>query len=144
MTPNDDRQKTTGGCMCGEVRYELVGSSEWTGYCHCESCRKHTGAPVVAYVSFPAERVTWTSGERALYESSPGRFRAFCRNCGTSLTWEVSSGTAWGDREIVEIHISTLDNPNDFSPTEHCLYRERISWFDTNDDLTRYEGAPEL
>lgn len=130
--------------MCGNVRYELEGDSEWTGYCHCRSCRKHTGAPVVAYVSFPVERVKWTSGERVLYESSPGRFRAFCGKCGTSLTWEVSSGTAWGDREIVEIHISTLDAPEDFPPTEHCLYRERISWFDTKDELRRYEGAPEL
>ena len=144
MTSNEDKHKATGGCLCGEVRYELVGSSEWTGYCHCESCRKHTGAPVVAYVSFPAAQVTWTSGERELYESSPGRFRAFCRNCGTSLTWEVSSGAAWGDREIVEVHISTLDNPDDFPPTNHCFYRERISWFDTADNLTRYDGAPEL
>ena len=34
--------------MCGAVQYELEGESEWTGYCHCHSCRKHTGAPVVA------------------------------------------------------------------------------------------------
>ena len=137
----DNTRKTKGGCMCGAVRYELKGDSEWTGFCHCESCRSHTGAPIVAFVTFPFERVKWTSGERSLYESSPGRFRAFCCDCGTPLTWEVGPGsgsTFWGDRRIVEIHISTLDNPDSFKPTEHVFHGERITWFDTSDELPRH------
>jgi len=136
--------KHTGGCMCGEVRYELTGESEWTGYCHCHSCRIHTGAPVVAFVMFPVERIHWTTGQRSLYESSPDRFRGFCSNCGTSLTWEVTSesGTSWGDREIVEIHISTLDRPDDFAPTEHVYHSERLAWFETSDGLPRHKTLP--
>ena len=130
-------EKHTGGCLCGSVRYELAGDSVWTGYCHCNSCRKHTGAPVVAFVSYEPNRVRWLSGNRARYESSPGRFRAFCPECGTSLTWEGNVGGAtW-----TEIHISTLDDPDRFPPTEHVFHGEKISWFEVRDELKRIEGT---
>ena len=76
------------GCMCGAVRYELTGDPIWRGYCHCHSCRRHTGAPVVAWVTLKSESVKWIKGERTHYESSPGKFRGFCRDRGTPLTWE--------------------------------------------------------
>ena len=50
-------KKHTGGCMCGKVRYELDCESSWNVYCHCESCRKHTGAPVVAFVTTSPDQV---------------------------------------------------------------------------------------
>ncbi len=41
---------------------------------------------------------------------------------------------------IVEFHISTLDDPKAFIPTNHLFYPERIAWFDVADDLPRYYG----
>jgi hypothetical protein len=41
---------------------------------------------------------------------------------------------------IVELHISTLDDPNAFIPTNHLFYLEKIAWFDVADDLPRYHG----
>ena len=135
----------TGGCMCGAVRYEVEGESDWNGFCHCHSCRSHTGAPVVAFVTFRPERIKWTKGERAKYESSPGKFRAFCRDCGTPLTWEAKrrDPPEMAGLMVIEFHISTLDNPDAFKPTEHVFHGERIAWFDTSDDLPRYVATPD-
>ena len=134
---NDDN-RVTGGCLCRAVRYEAHGQPVWVGHCHCRSCRSHTGAPVVTYASFKAHQVTFTRGERKVYESSPGVGRGFCRNCGTPLTWEGIDDPARGP--IVEVHISTLDEPDTFTPINHLFYVEKISWFDVFDDLPRYEG----
>jgi hypothetical protein len=41
---------------------------------------------------------------------------------------------------IVELHISTFDNPNELIPTGHAFYNERLEWFDAADNLPRYEG----
>ncbi len=123
--------------MCGAVRYELQDDSTWNVYCHCESCRKHTGAPVAAFAVCSPDQVRWTSDDRALYESAPGRFRAFCRDCGTSLTWEAEVN----GRSFLAIHVSTLDHPEDFAPTEHTFHGEAIPWFDVNDDLPRHKGS---
>ncbi len=133
-----DNGKASGGCMCGAVRYEVRGEPVWVGHCHCESCRRHTGAPVVTYASFKADQVDFKIGQRRIYNSSPGVARGFCGECGTPLTWEGTDDPARGP--IVEVHISTLDDPDAFVPTNHLFYPERIKWFDVYDDLPRYEG----
>ena len=127
----------TGGCMCGAVRYRASGTPEGSGYCHCRSCRHHTGAPVAAFVVFAAEQIEWVAGDRARYESSPGIVRAFCRDCGTSLTWE---GGHKG-RDLIDLHISTLDEPSAFLPNEHTHYGERIPWLQLTDDLPKYPAS---
>ena len=71
------------------------------------------------------------------YESSPGRSRAFCGKCGTTLTWEAEH-PAYGS--IRALHISTFDDPEALRPSDHSFYSDRISWFDIADDLPRYEG----
>lgn len=129
--------KAAGGCMCGAVRYETSGDPSRVLHCHCQSCRTHTGAPVATLAVLKAGQVEFSRGIRKIYNSSPGVDRAFCVNCGTTLTWE----TVFGDEgPICAIHISTFDNPDVFRPTAHSFYPERISWFDVADGLPRYEG----
>ncbi len=128
-------EKTAGGCLCGAIRYEAAGNPISTIYCHCTSCRKHTGAPVVTLVGYKRDQVSFTKGQRKLYESSPGVERAFCDQCGTPLTWEGDGGEPG---PLVEVLISTLDNPGDFAPEFHLHHGERISWFETADTLPRY------
>ena len=132
-------ESKAGGCMCGAIRYEVCGEPFWVGHCHCGSCRRHTGAPVVTFVGMKKDQVVFTKGERKIFESSPGVERAFCGDCGTPLTWEGNSNLP-GRGEIIEIYISTLDDPNSFKPTNHLWYKDRIAWFDVADDLPRYHG----
>ena len=74
--------------MCRAVRYEASGDPISVIFCHCESCRKHTGAPVAALAGFKRDQVRFTGDQRATYESTPGVQRGFCGRCGTPLTWE--------------------------------------------------------
>jgi hypothetical protein len=130
-------RKLTGGCLCGAGRYETTGEAFNVIHCHCRSCRKHNGAPLVTVAGFKADQVTFSGDKRKIYESSPGVGRAFCGNCGTPLTWEGDGG----DRgPIFEFHISTFDTPEVLVPTVHSFYPERIPWMDIADNLPRYEG----
>ena len=83
----EDRKDThAGGCLCGAVRYQVSGKPLWVGYCHCNSCRRHSGAPVVTFAAFSASQVVFTKGERRVFNSSPGVGRAFCGACGAART----------------------------------------------------------
>jgi hypothetical protein len=64
-----------------------------------------------------------------------------CDSCGTPLTWEGGGGDLG---QIIELHISTFDDPESMVPTSHAFEPERLSWFDVADDLPRYEGFSEL
>ena len=95
---------------------------------------------MVTLAGYLKRQVTFLGKERSFYASSPAVLRAFCSNCGTPLTWEGDAG-ALG--QVIELHVSTFDDPEAMVPTAHAFYPERISWFDVADDLPRYEGFPE-
>lgn len=113
-----------GGCLCGAVRFEAEGAPKWTAYCHCHSCRKHTGAPVSAFAGFERVQVRLTSGQLVSYASSPGVKRGFCGTCGSTLTYE---GERWASE--IHFHVGAFDRPQEFSPQGHAFAEERLPWF---------------
>jgi hypothetical protein len=112
-----------GGCLCGAIRFSADGPAKWTGYCHCQSCRRHTGAPVSAYAGFEADKVRFTRGTLARFASSPGVMRGFCSACGSTLTYE---GERWPTE--IHIHVGAFDDCEPFAPTGHAFAGERVSW----------------
>ena len=69
---SDKTMPYTGGCMCGAVRYEAMGEPLEVGHCHCHSCRRQTGAPVVTWVTFEADKVRFAGRTRSIHEASAG------------------------------------------------------------------------
>lgn len=116
-------QVHTGGCLCGAVRFEIAGPPKWTGYCHCASCRKHTGAPVSAFAGFERGQVRMTGQPLATYASSEGVKRGFCGVCGATVSYE---GERWHSE--FHVHVGAFDNPEDFPPKGQGFPEERLSW----------------
>jgi hypothetical protein len=130
-----DDHTVTGGCMCGAVRYEASGEPVSVIHCHCLSCRRHTGAPVVTLAGYRRGRVEWTAEARQTYKSSPDVDRGFCGKCGTPLTWEGDGGE---EGPLIEILMSTTDDPDALMPQFHIHHDERIGWFEIADNLPRF------
>lgn len=112
-----------GRCLCGAVSFRAQGPPKWTGYCHCHSCRRHTGAPVAAYAGYEQEFVAFSGAPLAVYTSSKGVQRGFCPKCGSTMTYE---GARWPTE--IHIHVSAFDNPEAFAPTGAAFAEERIPW----------------
>jgi hypothetical protein len=124
----------TGGCHCGRVAYEVHGKLGVVTYCHCETCRKAQGGAFVAAAPARRKYVRLVRGEDAIteYESSAGKFRAFCRFCGPPL---YSRRPA--DPEIVRIRLGSLDGDPERRPAAHIFVGEKAPWFTITDDLPR-------
>lgn len=129
-------EKTRGRCLCGAVRFEYDGAPLWSAHCHCESCRRATSSPVTTYIGVPRDRARFTGAEPAVYRSSPGVERLFCPTCGSPVAYRAER---WPD----EIHFfaASLDDPTQVTPQAHVFHAERLSWFETADDLPRYPGT---
>jgi len=49
---SDTTEQLEGGCLCGAVRFVAIGRPKAVYWCHCQSCRSHTGAPVAVFALF--------------------------------------------------------------------------------------------
>ena len=122
-------------CSCGAVELEADGEPVVQCYCHCNSCRKATGAPVSSFMGFGKSAVHWT-GQRAFHRSSPGVTRGFCPACGTPLSY---MSTRWPGE--LHLYAATLDDPELFKPEAHVHWAERVPWLTVSDDLPKHEGS---
>lgn len=43
------REIADGGCACGAIRYRVEGRPLVSSVCHCRTCRKTAGAPLVPW-----------------------------------------------------------------------------------------------
>jgi len=51
-----------GQCFCGAVQFTVTGEPAGMGYCHCESCRSWSAAPVNAFTLWKPEALNVTRG----------------------------------------------------------------------------------
>ena len=123
----------TGRCHCGRVTYESTQPVNWSCFCHCEDCRRSTGAVAAAFVGFDRTAFEWTSAKPAVYPSSEGVRRLFCGDCGTPLAFDA-------DRYGEEIHLytGTLDHPENTPATFSVYAEEKIPWVHLGDGLKAY------
>jgi hypothetical protein len=112
----------TGGCFCGDIRYAVTGSPFHPTNCHCSICRRTTGAPFVAWFSVRTDEFQFTRGEPWRFRSSSTGMRAFCRRCGTQLTF-VRDGL-----DEIDVTTASLDDPEAVPPTDNTQSGTRLSW----------------
>jgi hypothetical protein len=129
-------ERTTGGCLCGAIRYEFDGPPDGVVHCHCATCRKHVSAPLATVVGVRRGRFRFTHGQPRVYLSSPGVRRSFCAECGSPIAYEA-------DRVADEVHLyhGTLDDPGALTPAAHVHAGERLPWFEVHDALPRYHAS---
>ena len=127
-----------GGCLCGAIRYRAEAPVIDSGYCHCRTCRRASGAPVVAWFSLRAEQLTILTGSPRRFHSSANGMRDFCANCGAQLFFR-------GEQEgLVDVTTASLDDPDQIAPDYHIWRAGKISWLETTDTLPRHEdGGPD-
>ena len=125
-----------GGCLSSAVRYRLEGPPLPADYCHCRLCQRAAGAPVVAWGTWPADRLAWLKAEPRTFASSQKGRRSFCPSCGTPLTFVDTD-----DPDLVDVTLASLDEPAAFAPQDHIWTMSRIPWFDVRDELPRHAGA---
>src|SRR5260370_4882643 len=112
-----------GSCLCGAVRFVATGRPESVVWCHCESCRKHSVAPVSVFVAFKRDAYVVTQGDITKFNSSPGRWRGFCARCRSTLTCE-------GERlpSATHFHIGAFHNPAQLQPPRRIFPAQRLPW----------------
>jgi hypothetical protein len=130
-----------GGCLCGGVRFRISGKLGPAGFCHCKQCQRASGSAFAANAPVRARYFALAAGEELVseYESSPGKYRAFCRRCGSPVYSRRDS-----EPELRRVRLGTLDGDPGRRPLAHVWVSAKAPWYEIHDALPRYpEGVPE-
>lgn len=117
-----------GGCLCGAVRYRVIGEPKHAGVCHCTFCKRRTGSAFGIGAYFDEVSVQITAGVLKTYEYRSDETNRwlrteFCPECGTSVTW-----TAEAIPGIRGIAAGTFEDPNWIKPKSHGFTRSALPW----------------
>ena len=81
-----NNQSLTGGCICGQVKYQIIDKPLFTQACHCKDCKVLTGSSYVVNSSI-LENTLIVEGEVSSTELKAGSGASyktyFCTKCGT-------------------------------------------------------------
>lgn len=115
----NEEKSYIGSCFCGAVQLTVTGKPVAMGYCHCESCRHWSAAPVNAFTLWHPDAVRITRGADDLgsHHRSANSHRKWCRACGGHvLTEHPGLG-------LVDVYATVLvDFP--YRPELHVHYQE--------------------
>ena len=124
-----------GQCFCGTIKIEVSGEPEAMGYCHCQSCRSWSGAPVNAFSLWKADAVRVTAGAEHLgtFRKTPLSERQYCKKCGGHL---MTNHPPLG---LVDVFTATLPTLK-FKPGVHVNYADTV--LPMKDDLPKLKDFP--
>lgn len=101
-----------GGCLCGNVRYEVSAEPVRVTFCHCRYCQRATGGAYLVEPIFNKSDFRIIKGTtRAYAQQSEGSGKRvtinFCENCGTKLYLDIERFP-----QIFGVYGGTFDDPN--------------------------------
>jgi len=129
-----------GGCLCGRVRYlyegPLGGRLGAVTLCHCAQCRKAQGyGAAVAPALAAGFSIVAGADQVREYESSPGKKRAFCGNCGSPLYSRRD-----GAPGAIRLRLGGLEDPPRTLRIEAHIHVQELPAWAEPDDAPRYAG----
>ena len=129
-----------GGCLCGAIRYRVVGDPVAVAICHCVNCQRNSGSAFSVSAVFPKGTVTMTGTPSSYIDkgaTGAGVERTFCGICGTPL----ESRSIMSSVAHVVIKTGTFDDPSAFVPTFETYCKNAMPWWTQREGRTCY---PEL
>ncbi|KAF7630681.1 hypothetical protein AFLA_011302 [Aspergillus flavus NRRL3357] len=142
----------TGACLCGKITYRVDLPADApspklfitkVALCHCEDCKRNTGAPFSSNLIVPKPALTYTAGTPKIYAHPSGSLgnelqRHFCGDCGSPLN------TQPGGRGTVTVKTGTLDaeSRGDLGLALEIFCKRREQWVDQIGSVPKIEAMP--
>ena len=129
-----------GKCLCGRVSYKSHAKPTLILNCHCEDCRRSTGAVYGTNVMVAEDQVE-IHGEVSTFnhKAKSGNImtKRFCPHCGTLMF-----GNSSGRTNVVSIRAGTVDQTDIIKPVMNVFVDSKVSSTPMHDDLPQASEMP--
>jgi hypothetical protein len=128
----------TGSCLCGGVQFRIAAELAPVQICHCSLCRRAQGGPFATNIPVNSSDFELLRGAEllAVYESSPGKQRVFCRTCGSPVYSSKDSLPG-----VVRLRAGLINEPLAVRPAVHFYTGSRANWWEIDDGLPQFDAA---
>src|SRR5262245_5668377 len=131
--------KPLGSCLCGDVRFEIIGHFERFFLCHCGRCRKDTRSAHAANLVSSTAKIHWLSGQAKIktYRVASTRHeKSFCSKCGSAIPNVQMNGA------LLVAPAGSLDSLIEIQPDAHIFVASRASWDRCLEDVPQIDELP--
>ncbi|MEX0367804.1 MAG: GFA family protein [Ruegeria sp.] len=132
--PSDTGGPFTARCYCGASRLTLDKPPATVAYCHCDDCRRWTGAPVAAFAAF--ERTDVAAQLPASFRAVPGVERWTCPTCHAPLAAAFDYLP-----EQIYVPLGIIDQADQLPPVSHSHAGSALPWLHIKDNLPRADAS---
>ena len=131
-------KRHTGSCLCGGVKFSILGEIGPIQVCHCVQCRKAQGTALATNVPVRTDDFTLEQGSELLssFESTPGKQRVFCKQCGSPIYSQLNTLPG-----IVRIRMGLINEHVDAPLMAHFYAGSKANWWPICDDAPRFEAG---
>lgn len=135
-------KSSTGGCLCGALRYRCDGEPDSVGICQCERCQKQSGSSFLIAVVYDQSAVTFERGELKTFsthiDGENELSRHFCPQCGSAVMITL-------DRypNIRSMMGGTLDDKSALNPTFSLWCSSGQPWLRLPDEMELFAEYPD-
>jgi hypothetical protein len=125
-----------GHCLCGLVQYRVAGTPRTILNCHCDFCRRMSGALLSTYVVVLDKELAVTQGAGQLrsYAATVNATRHFCATCSTPL---FNRNVLYPG--LAMLYLGSLDDGAALEPTLDIHRESRLAWIDSVSERVHYE-----
>ena len=131
----------TGGCACGQIRYEIADEPMVQTDCQCRDCQRKSGTGHGSYLTFADIGKAKVEGKASYWDfvadSGNVKKRAFCPSCGTPVYMTFSAAP-----QFFTVHAASLDDPARYTPQMVFFTSRGLAWDRVDPALTSFEGMP--
>ncbi len=131
----------TGGCQCGDLRYELTAEPLVTSVCHCNECKRQSGSAFGMSMVVPRDAFRLLRGEPRVFsrpaECGGSVACAFCPRCGSRIYLQPSLLPA-----TLNVKPGTLDDTARIRAGMEAWTLERLPWLALEGDLPAFDRNP--
>ena len=130
-------ERKQGGCLCGNVRYEVTVPEPHYNMCHCDMCRRWGSGP---WIGASAQALEYEQQQTlGTIQSSAWAERAFCKKCGSSLFYRV---TAEGKYQgLTSVAVGALDDQTGITITRETFIDKKPECYALEGDRERVTEA---
>ncbi len=125
----------TAACLYGTVKMSAA-LKPGLGACHCSSCRRWCGGPLMSVHAEGAVEVTAGAEAIKTYASSDWAERAFCGECGSGLYYHLQPSEHFPQGEYI-VSACLFDDQTGFKFDHEVFVDGNPGWYSFSGEETR-------